>query len=254
MKREHLNDAILNQSPQVIVSFGLPGFPEVRAGDNIGLQIVDRMNGLGGVQEKDVFVVASKVICKAEDRYVDLATVKPSEEAQRLYDRLKRKSPEIWQVIIDQSESYRIENDIVAVSKHKTGLVLTSAGVDSADGNRVLILPEEPDASARKILTTIGAETQKNIGVIISDSEGRVDRRGAGALSIGVAGINPLRVSESLGEDGKIRRAEETISDMLAAQASVIMGQRGNNIPVVCIRGFDFQFNPDANLRSILHA
>lgn len=254
MKREHLNDAILNQSPQVTVAFGLPGFPEVRAGDNIGLQIVNRMNGLGGVQEKDVFVVASKVICKAEDRYVDLATVKPSEEAQGLYDRLKRKSPEIWQVIIDQSESYRIENDIVAVSKHKTGLVLTSAGVDSADGNRVLILPEEPDASARKILTTIGAETQKNIGVIISDSEGRVDRRGAGALSIGVAGINPLRVSESVGEDGKIRRAEETISDMLAAQASVIMGQRGNNVPVVCIRGFDFQFNPDANLRSILHA
>ncbi len=254
MARELLNDAIRNQSPQITVAFGLPNFPEVKAGDNIGLQIVDQMKGLGGIQDKDLFVVASKIICKAEDRYVDLATVKPSEEAQGLYDRLKRKSPAIWQVILDESVSYRIENEVVAVSKHRTGLVLTSAGVDSADGNRVLILPEDPDASARRIMTTIGTEEQKNVGVVISDSEGRADRRGAGALSIGVAGIDPLRVTESLGEGGRMRKAEETISDMLAAQASVIMGQRGNNIPVVCIRGFDFQFNKDANLRSILHS
>lgn len=248
-----LNKAILEQSPQVTIAFGLPGFPKVKVGDNLGLLIVDSMQRLGGIQERDLFVVASKIVCKAEDRYVDLATIEPSEEAYRLYNRLQRKSPEIWQVILDESESYHIENENVVVSKHRTGLILTSAGVDSAEGNRVLILPENPDESARRIMTTIGEESQKSVGVIISDSEGRADRRGATALSIGVAGIDPLRFSQSVGVDGRVRTAEETISDMLAAQASIIMGQKGRNIPVVCIRGVDFQFNKDANLRSILH-
>ena len=92
-----------------------------------------------------------------------------------------------------------------------------------------------------------------NVAIIITDSEGRPDKRGSAQIAIGAYGIPPLRVSETEVDGGKIKRSEETICDMLAASAALLMGQRGFNRPVVRINGFDYKFDVDANINDALN-
>lgn len=234
------------------ISFGLKDIPEIKKGDNIAEIVVEKMKLLGGIKEQDIFVIASKIVSKSEGMILDLKTITPSEEAKELSNKLPRKSPEICQLILENSLSYKIENNVI-VAKHKKGFSVTSAGVDRLDKDRVIILPEDPDLSAKNIMNQILKITGKKVAIVISDSEGKPDREGAGAIAIGVAGIDPLRRKEiSDGQGGK-KTTEETISDMLAAQGSLLMGQRGTNIPAVCIRGFSYEHNPGANLQSIIH-
>jgi len=210
------------------------------------------MELLGGIREKDIFVIASKVVSKSEGRKIDLSKIIPSKEAKKLFELFKKKSPEAYQVILDESKSYKMGNGVI-IARHKLGLDLTSAGVDKEGEKEVIILPENPDLSAKRIMNKIFTFSGKHTAIIISDSEGRSDRRGAGAISIGVAGINPLRLNEDVYLSGKLRKTEETISDLLAAQGSLLMGQRGNNTPVVCIRNFQYKFEIDAKLSDILY-
>ena len=133
------------------------------------------------------------------------------------------------------------------------GLFLTSAGVDKLGSEELILLPENADASARAIGRKILELTDLNIAVIITDSEGRPDKRGSAQIAIGVYGIPPLRVSETESDDGKIRKSEETICDMLAASAALLMGQRGFNRPVVRISGFDYQFDAEATIGDALN-
>jgi len=251
--RYPLSEEMLRNLPKdALVSFPVPDIPEITPGVNIGSLIVERMQGLGSVENGDIFVVASKIISKSEGQIVDLTKITPSDEARKLHSTLGRKTPELIQLILDNSRSFAVQNGII-LAKHRLGFVITSAGVDGLNDQSAIILPDDPDASAHGIMDEIQTQTQKNVAIVISDSEGRPDRQGAGAISIGVAGIDPLRVREVKLENGKTKRTEETIADLLAAQASLTMGQRGNNIPIVCIRGFSYVFNSDANLQSIIH-
>lgn len=252
----HLNNLfskeVLKKLPQIIISFPIPNIPEIKQGDNLGALIAEKMKLMGGVEDKDIYVIASKIVSKSEGQFVDLTKIKPTDKARQLYEILGRKSPELIQLILDCSQSYTLQNGII-LSKHKLGFIITSAGVDLLDDETAILLPEDPDKSAFTIRSEIERCTQKQVAVVISDSEGRSDRKGAGAISIGVSGINPLRINEVLTGEGKLKRTEETISDLLAAQASLIMGQRGNNTPVVCIRGFSFDYDPEAKLESIIY-
>jgi coenzyme F420-0:L-glutamate ligase/coenzyme F420-1:gamma-L-glutamate ligase len=244
---------ILKNIPEIIFSFPIPNIPEIKEGDDIGALIVGEMNNLGGVFQNDIYVISSKVVSKAEGRVVDLRDITPTEEALRLYQILGRKSPKIIQLILDESQSYEIKKGPVIISKHRLGFFLTSAGVDVLDNNTAILLPQDPDKSAANIREQIENLTNKTVAIVISDSEGRPDRKGAGAISIGVSGINPLRINKVPLEEGGFKKTEETISDLLSAQAALIMGQRGKNVPVVCIRGFKFEYNPEATLHSIIN-
>lgn len=243
---------LLERSTEMLISFPVPDIPQIKKGDDIGAVIIDKMSSVGGIFEKDIYVVASKIISKAEGQIVDLTKIKPSDEAKRIFEKLGRKSPELIQLILDQAENYEVRNGVI-VTKHKLGFILTSAGVDGLGKDNAIILPENPDQSALQIMNQIRDRTGKSVAIVISDSEGRPDRKGAGAISIGVAGIDPLRIRQTRDESGASKTTEETISDMLAAQASLLMGQRGNNIPVVCIRGFKYDYNPNAKLQTAIH-
>jgi len=252
-RKENFNFEEVQESGEVIVSFPLPGIPEIQPGDSIASYIIAAMEKLGGVQDGDIFVVASKIISKAENAIIDLRSITPSEEAIELSKKTKgRKSPELCEVILQESSDYIFTQ--VIVSKHKLGFQLTSAGVDRLDDHFVAILPRDPDQSARNIMDEVSGQTGKTVAVVISDSEGRPDREGAGAISIGVAGIQPLRIFERSDETGAVKKTIETISDLLAASAALQMGQRGKNTPVVCIRGFEYDFDPTALLSTILHS
>lgn len=244
---EHLKNA-----PELFVSFSLPGIPEIQPGDDIGGAIASSMEGLGGVVDRDIFIVASKIISKSEGAIVDLSTITPSQRAHELSVFTGgRKSPQLCEVILQESTELEMTRAIVAT--HKLGFQLTSAGVDRLDDKHAVILPTDPDKSARAIMDSIRGRTGKKIAIVVSDSEGRPDREGAGAVSIGIAGISPLRVSERVEPDGQMKKISETVADLLAASAALQMGQRGKNTPVVCIRGFDYDYDPKATLGSIIY-
>ena len=133
------------------------------------------------------------------------------------------------------------------------GLFLTSAGIDKLSREKLIVLPENADMSARTIGRRILDLTGVNVAVIITDSEGRPDKRGSAQIAIGVYGISPLRISEVKSDDGKVKKSEETICDMLAATAALLMGQRGFNKPVVRINGFDYQFDAEATIDDALN-
>ncbi|GHH21528.1 coenzyme F420-0:L-glutamate ligase [Streptomyces rubradiris] len=108
------------------------------------------------------------------------------------------------------------------IARHTLGYQLTSAGIDRAGTEGAWLLPADPDASARSLRDALNTYSGPTVAVVIADSDGRADRRGATVVSIGAAGVAPLRVTEHGG-----KRQEETFTDLIAAAAGIILGQRG---------------------------
>ena len=233
------------------LAFAIPNIPQVKRGDDIGEIIFSRMGSLGGLVNGDIIVVASKIVSKAEGNIFNVANIPFSPKAETL--SLKTgKSPQVCQTIIDQSNSYIVRGKTI-IAKHKLGFMLTSAGVDRIDNSTVAIIPDNPDLSARKIRERLENLSGKELAILISDSEGREDRRGAGAIALGSSGINPLRITETLTPDGNLKGTEETFSDLLSSAANVIIGQRGKQTPVVCLRGIKYQRDTGAGILDILN-
>lgn len=236
----------------------VPNMPQIVAGDNIGEIIVNKSQETDfELKEHDILCIASKAVSSAEDNIVQLDTIEPSDVAHKIHERIPRKDVRAVQAIIDatgEPSGSRLEvKDNYVGGWLPNGLFLTSAGVDKLGSKELILLPEDADASARTIGHRILELTGINVAVIITDSEGRPDKRGSAQIAIGVYGIPPLRVSEAELDGGKIKKSEETVCDMLAASAALLMGQRGFNTPVVRISGFNYQFSPEATIDDALN-
>nr|MDT0522956.1 coenzyme F420-0:L-glutamate ligase [Streptomyces sp. DSM 41633] len=196
-------------------AFALEPFPTLQPGDDLAgtiTQVLDRTGTT--LQDRDIVVVASKAVSIAEKRYVDLTTVTPSREAERLSDRTGKPAT-IVQLVLDHSTEHFLATDRgPIIARHTLGLQLTSAGIDRAGTKGAWLLPVDPDASARVLRDALISYTGANVAVVIADSDGRADRRGAACISIGAAGVAPLRITE---HDGK--RQEETLTDMITGAA-----------------------------------
>ncbi|WP_330315086.1 coenzyme F420-0:L-glutamate ligase [Streptomyces sp. NBC_00523] len=229
-------------------SFSLEPFPELQPGDDLAGAISEVLASTGTeLLDGDVVVVASKVVSIAEKRYVNLADVTPSAEAVDLSARTGKPAA-VVQLILDHSTEHFLATERgPIIARHTLGHQLTSAGIDRAGTDGAWLLPEEPDASARALRDALVAETGAEIAVVIADSDGRADRRGATCISIGAAGTAPLRVTEHGG-----KRQEETFTDMLAAAAGIILGQRGRGAPVVVLRGIGYTPS-DEGVTTMLH-
>ncbi|WP_367140626.1 MULTISPECIES: coenzyme F420-0:L-glutamate ligase [Streptomyces] len=230
-------------------AFALEPFPEIKEGASITQAITDTIQRQDqALQSGDIVVVASKPISIAEGCYVSLDTITPTQEALKLSARTG-KPAEIVQLILNESTSHFLATDRgPIIAQHRLGYQLTSAGVDRAEPGGAWLLPADPDASARRLRDELAAATGTRVAVVIADSDGRADRRGATVIAIGAAGIAPLRVSEAPG--GK--RQEETLVDMITAAAGIIMGQRGRGAPVVILRGITFDAE-DEGVAAMLH-
>ncbi|PZQ16258.1 MAG: coenzyme F420-0:L-glutamate ligase [Ancylobacter novellus] len=227
---------------------GLSDFPLVEPGDDLGALIADalRANGLA-LADGDVLVVAQKVVSKTEGRYRDLDDVAPSERAVEIAEKVE-KDPRIVQIVLDESREVVKVGPRVVVTEHRLGFVMANAGVDQsnipdgAKGERVLLLPDNPDAAAAELKRRLDAAFGVSIGVVINDSFGRPWRNGVVGVALGAAGV-PSLVDKigALDLFGRPMRVTEIgVADEIAAAASLLMGQAAEGVPAVLIRGLAF--------------
>jgi coenzyme F420-0:L-glutamate ligase/coenzyme F420-1:gamma-L-glutamate ligase len=221
----------------------LSGLPEVRAGDNLGELIGAALARARVVLEDgDVLAVTQKIVSKAEGRVRRLADITPGPQALALA-RASRKDPRLAELILQESRTIvRTRADLV-IAEHRLGIVLANAGIDRSNvaggEDTVLLLPLDPDASARGLRRALEAATGRRLGVIITDSVGRAWRKGTVGIAIGCAGVAPFTDLRGRRDRGgrALQVSEIAPADSLAAAAVLLMGEADEATPVVLVRG-----------------
>lgn len=224
----------------------LPAIPLIRPGDDLADIIISAAaEARIALQDGDIVVVAQKVISKAQGRFVHLGEVTPSPAALELAAR-SGKDPRLAELILRESrEVLRVRPGSVVV-EHRLGFVCANAGIDHSnvrgEGDWVLLLPEDPDASALRLRARLEAATGTTIGVLIIDSHGRAWRLGTVGVAIGISGMPGLLDLRGRPDlfDFRLQVTEVGAADELAAAASLVMGQADEGTPVVHVRGFPY--------------
>jgi len=223
----------------------LQDFPLVKPGDDLAAQISQSIadNQLA-LQDGDIVVLAQKIVSKAENRYRALKDVAPRDEAIILAQETGKDARAVELVLQESNRVLRYRYGSIVV-EHKLGFVHANAGIDqsnlpdNADSEMALLLPEDPDASAHALRDALQKKHNVKIGVVINDSFGRAWRLGTVGISIGTAGFDPLLdlrgAPDLFGRTLEITQVG--IGDEIAAAASLLMGQAGEGVPVVVLRG-----------------
>jgi coenzyme F420-0:L-glutamate ligase/coenzyme F420-1:gamma-L-glutamate ligase len=219
----------------------LQGLPEVRAGDDLA-QLLLAALGEQRLRDGQLLAVAHKVISKAEGAVVSLADVTPSARALE-YAAEQGRDPRVVQVVLDQtSELLRAANGVLICRTHH-GFVCANAGVDasnSADADTLVLLPRDPDASARELRARLHELTGASVAVLISDSFGRAWRNGQLDTAIGLAGMAALDDwrgrSDSRGLE--LQATWLAVADAAAAAADLARAKDSRE-PVVLIDGLE---------------
>ena len=239
----------------------IPGLPEIRAGDELGAVLADALMQADCVlRPGDILVVAHKVVSKAEGRVVCLDDVVPSAEAERLAAEVRKPAEKI-ELILRESQAIlrikppRADREAVLICQHRSGLIMANAGIDESNvpGERmVVLLPEDADASARRLSAALRERFGVAPGVVISDTFGRPWRMGLVNVAIGLAGV-PGLVDATGGLDAYGRPLRATVpafADEVAAAAGLLM-QKAAHTPAVLIRGLTWSAS-DAGLTPLL--
>lgn len=221
----------------------LPGLPEVRPGMALEPLIVAGLaSATLTLSAGDVLLVCQKIVSKSEGRSVGLSTVSPSARARELAS-ICHKDPRLVELVLREStQVVRCVPDVLIV-RHRLGFVVANAAIDQSNvpggGEFALLLPEDPDASARRLRTALHASTGAAPAVIITDSFGRPWRQGVCGVAIGCAGVQALldRRGEHDREGRTLQVTQVAIADALAATAALLMGEAAEGQPVVLARG-----------------
>ena len=195
----------------------------------------------------DILVIAQKIVSKSEGRYALLDEIEPSAEALQWAAEVD-KDPRLVQLILDESKEVVRHRPGVMIVEHRCGYVHANAGIDRSNitdfegRERVLLLPIDANLSAKQLADYFARQGLK-IGIIISDSAGRAWRNGITGFAIGSAAVPALR--SAIGASDLFGRpldvTEMADADELASAASLLMGQGGESVPAVVIRGWDWQ-------------
>jgi coenzyme F420-0:L-glutamate ligase / coenzyme F420-1:gamma-L-glutamate ligase len=222
----------------------IAGLPEFSAQMSVGAEIGARAELIDG----DVVVVSQKIVSKAEDRIRRLSSAIPGSEARRLAAVLGKEPALVELILAESHEVLRAERGVLIVETHH-GFVCANAGIDTSnlpEPNTVSLLPEDPDASARRIRAEIQATTGTAPAVIVSDSFGRAWRLGQAEVAIGCAGIAPLDDWRGRA-DTSSRELEATliaIADEAAAAADLVR-DKTSRVPAAIVRGLEHYVNTD---------
>jgi coenzyme F420-0:L-glutamate ligase/coenzyme F420-1:gamma-L-glutamate ligase len=236
----------------------LPGIPLIQPGDDLPALIAKAAEADGlALADGDVVVVAQKVVSKAEGRIVRLADVTPTPEAVELAGRTGRDA-RLCQLYLDESAAVTEVRGRHVVTVHRLGFTGTGAGVDMsnvadrAEGYAVL-LPADPDASARAIRAGLRELAGATVAVIVSDSFGSPVREGAIGAAIGIAGIRHAEQPEGDADlFGNPSTPMMNRVDEIAGAASILMGQTAAARPVIVARGVPYTADDDASITRLL--
>jgi coenzyme F420-0:L-glutamate ligase/coenzyme F420-1:gamma-L-glutamate ligase len=234
----------LSEVVRRISILGLEGFPLIRAGDDLAELIVSTaQNSEVEIEDGDVVIVAQKVVSKAEDRVVQLNTVKPSEKALEIAEKTGR-NPRLAELVLRESKRILKASEEIVIVEDKREIVNINAGIDKSNvqgADNYALLPVDPDESARGLRSRLRKLTGRNVSVIISDSYSRAFRRGQVNFAIGLAGMSPFfdyRGTEDLfGYVMQVKFA--AVADELASAAELVMGQGKEAMPVAVVKGLN---------------
>lgn len=228
--------------PQVQL-IGVSGIPLIKKNDDLGKIICRCVREQGAsFMDGDIIVIEQKVVSKAENRVVSLSAVKPSEFAIEVA-RQAEKEPEMVELALREANAIiRMRNGILITRTHH-GFICANSGVDKSNVSgkeNVTLLPIDPDASARRIRTTVQRVTGKKVVVLISDTFGRPFREGHTNVCIGLSGLKPildLRGKRDL-FGYQLRVKQIAVADELSSAAELLAGNASEALPVVIIRGY----------------
>ena len=225
---------------------------EIVPGHSIAEIIINALSANGlALCDGHVVVICQKIVSKAENRYVELAAINPTDRARELAV-LCEKDPRLVELVLgESSEVLRCVKDVLIV-RHRQGFIVANAGIDQSNipgaGKRVLLLPQDPDGSAAQIRNALVQRLGVRVGVIISDSFGRPWRLGVCGAAIGCAGINPL--IDLRGKPDRFGRAlrvtQVAIADEIAGAATLLMGEADEGRPIVLVSGVAAEYLSDA--------
>lgn len=239
----------------------LPGIPLIQPGDNLATIFLAALENLKfKLEDGDILVLAQKIVSKAEGRLINLTDVTPSDEAYRLSE-ITEKDPRFIELVLKESKEVLRTRPGTIIVEHNRGFICANAGIDHSNvkglwGNAedwVLLLPSDPDLSARNLLQALEMTTGAKLGVLIIDSHGRAWRMGTVGVAIGIAGLPGL--VDLRGQPDlfgyRLRVTLVAAADELAAAASLVMGQADEMTPVVHVRGFPYPLR-DAELSELI--
>jgi len=230
----------------------IPGIPLIGPGEDLASSIAQAFSRADfRLRDGDVLVVTSKVVSRAEGRFVDLSRVEPSSGAVALA-REVGKDPRVVELILRESTYLSRKTPGALIVRHRLGFISANAGIDvsnaqpvqpsSGSGPWALLLPEAPDRSAANIRRILESANGASVGVVISDSFGRPFRLGTVGAAIGCAGLPPLW--DRRGERDLYGRVLENtitaLADQVAACADLVAGQADEGRAVVLVRGLRF--------------
>ena len=229
----------------------LQGIPKVKPGDNVSSFIIRALRRKKIVlSDNDLIVIAHKIISISENRFVSLSSVKVSKKAKLLSQKIG-KPEELCQLILDNSRKVIKSTNDVIITENKLGVITANAGIDQSNIDKkdaVLLLPINPNMSARRISKAIYKETKKDIGIIISDSIGRPWRLGLTQVSIGSYGILPIKKYKKDIYKNSLYDTDIPIVDEIASAAGILM-EKDIGIPVVLIKGYNYiKSNKNSNI------
>ncbi len=228
----------------------LQNIPLIRQSDNLADILLSSLASTNiELQNDDILVLAQKIVSKAEGRMRNLAEVSPSAHAIELAQQTQKDARVVELMLEESNEILRTRVGAIIV-EHRLGFVCANAGIDHSNvaglGNKkeeyVLLLPENPDESAKKLRDEIRQKTGINLGVMIIDSHGRAWRNGTVGICIGLSGV-PALMDERGWKDLFGYTLQVTmvgVADELAAAASLMMGQAAEGTPAVHVRGFPY--------------
>ncbi|MEH6442901.1 MAG: coenzyme F420-0:L-glutamate ligase [Oceanospirillaceae bacterium] len=236
-----------NQAVQIIA---VTGIPDIVPGDDLATQIYQAMQAQQlSLEDGDILVIAHKVVSKAEGQIVNLADVEPSLEALELAEKLNKDPAKVETVLRESSRIVKTskredQHEGLIIAQHHLGFICANAAVDESNvdqPNHVILLPKDPDKSARKICTALEKTSSKQLGVVITDTFGRPWRMGLVNVAIGLANV-PSKVDMAGQNDAYGRELKVTVpalADELAAASGLLMSKEGKK-PVILFRGVDW--------------
>jgi len=225
----------------------LSALPEIAPGDDLAGMLAARAVD-EGMRPGDVLMVAHKVVSKAEGRVAALAQVRPGPRAHDLA-ALTGKDPALCELILAESRRIVRRRGATVICETHHGFVCANAAIDSSNAapGTVIMLPRDPDASARRLQARISAALGGRIGLVVTDTHGRAFRRGLVNVAIGVAGFTPI-IDHRGGVDRNGRTlvaTDQALADELAAASGLYMG-KDSGTPAVVASGIPTHPAPGA--------